>query len=197
LDSCQFVNVFQAKDDKGDLKEKRQKCGLRIGIRTIEFRHPDYRDLSREFLMCETHYREVFGVIEDQEREAWRTKENAFYKYKGDFAKARKEMETGIGFFNAVEYKANHFRKVEDVIRDWNNIRKNKCRYELCNTSLKSVKKVFPVRVYSHTGFEYQNFNFCCENHWKRKLYAIEPKTKQEQNVIPKTLDDYLEEMKV
>ncbi len=191
------MNVFQATDDKGNSKEKRQKCGLRISLRTIEFRHPDYRDLSREFILCDTHYRDVFGVIEDQEREAWRMKENAFYQYKGDFAKAKNEMEKGIGFFNATEYKANHFRKVEDVIREWNNIRKNKCRHELCNISLKSVKKIFTVRVYTPTGFEYQNYNFCCENHWKKKLYAIEPKTKQDQNVIPKTLDDYLEEMKV
>jgi len=196
MDSCQFVNVYQVRDDKEIESEKRQKCGLRFGLRTLEFRHPDYRDLSRELILCESHYRQVFGVIEDQEREAWRMKENAFYKYKGDFAKAKKLSETGIGFFDATEFKANHFRKVEDVIRDWNNIRKNKCRHELCNISLKSVKKIFPVRVYTPTGFEYQNYNFCCENHWKRKLYAIEPKVKEDQKVIPKTLDDFNEEIK-
>jgi len=196
MDSCQFVNVYQVSDDKEIQSEKRQKCGLRFSLRTLEFRHPDYRDLSRELILCESHYRQVFGVIEDQEREAWRMKENAFYKYKGDFAKAKKLSETGIGFFNATEFKANHFRKVEDVIREWNNIRKNKCRYELCNISLKSVKKVFPVRVYTPTGFEYKNYNFCCENHWKRKLYAIEPKVKEDQKVIPKTLDDFNEEIK-
>ena len=196
MDACQFVHVYDIKDEKGDPKEKRTKCGLRIYLRTIEFRHPDYRDLSREFLLCESHYRQVFGVIEDQEREAWRMKENAFYKYKGDFAKAKNLSETGIGFFNVTEYKALHFRKVDDAIREWNNIRKNKCRYELCNISLRSVKKIFPVRVYTHTGFEYTNYNFCCENHWKRKLYAIEPRSKEQEKVIPKTLDDFKEEIK-
>jgi len=197
LDACQYVHVFEVKDDKENLKEKRQKCGLRIGLRTIEFRHPDYRDLSREFILCDSHYRVVFGALEDQEREAWRKKQNAVYKYKGDFAKAKNLMETGIGFFNAKEFKANHYRRVEDAIRYWDNIRRKHCRYEICNLSLRSVKKIFPVRVYTPTGFEYQNYNFCCENHWKRKLYAIEPKVKQDQKVIPKTLDDYLEEMKV
>ncbi len=191
MDSCQFEHVFEAKDDKGIISEKRQKCGLRLSLRTIEFRHPDYRDLSREFILCETHYREVFGAIEDQERIAWRLKENAFYKYKEDFAKAKNEMEKGIGFFNATEYKALHYRKVDDAIRDWLNIKKRKCRYELCETSLRSVKKVFPARVYTPSGFEYQNYNFCSENHWKRKMYAIEPKKQELQKVKPITMDDF------
>ena len=197
MDACQFVHVYDIKDEKGDPKEKRTKCGLRIGIRTVEFRHPDYRNLSREFVLCDSHYRVVFRVIVDQEREAWRKKQNAVYKYKGDFAKAKNLMETGIGFFNAKEFKANHYRRVEDAIRYWDNIRRKQCRYEICNVSLRSVKKVFPVRIYTPTGFEYQNYNFCCENHWKRKLYAIEPKRKQEQIVMPKTLDDFQEEIKV
>jgi hypothetical protein len=176
LDGCQFVHVYEIKDEKGNPKEKRQKCGLRIGIRTVEFRHPDYRDLSREFSLCESHYREVFGVIRDQEREAWRKKQNAIYKYKG--------------------YKANHYRRVEDEIRKWDNIRKRQCRLELCNISLRSMKKVFPVRVFNQTGVEYSLYYFCCENHWKRKMYAIEPRSKDQQKVMPKTLDDYKEEIK-
>jgi len=196
LDGCQFVHVYDIKEEKGDTREKRQKCGLRIGIRTVEFRHPDYRDLSREFSLCESHYREVFGVIRDQERESWRKKQNAIYKYKGDFAKAKNEMEKGVGFFNAVEYKANHYRRVEDEIRKWDNIRKRQCRYELCNISLRSVKKVFPIRVFNQSGVEYSLYYFCCENHWKRKMYAIEPRPKELQKVMPKTLDDFKEEIK-
>jgi len=196
MDSCQYVHVFVAIDDKGNKKEKRQKCGLRINLRTVEFRHPDYRELSKEFLLCESHYNEVFRVIVEQEREAWRSKENAIYKYKGDFAKAKNEMEKGIGFFNAKEYKANHYRKVDDAIREWINIRKNKCRSELCNSDLRSIRKVFSIRLYSQSGRDYSMFYFCCENHWKRKLYSVEPKTKDLQKVKPMTLDDFKEEIK-
>ncbi|MCP6727229.1 MAG: hypothetical protein KJI69_04335 [Patescibacteria group bacterium] len=196
MDSCQYVNVFKAIDDKGTQSEKRQKCGLRISLRTVEFRHPEYKDLSKEFILCETHYREVFGVIEDEERQAWRFKENAFYRYKGDFAKAKNLMETGVGYFNAVEYKGNHYRKVEDAIRNWMNIRKNKCRLELCNTDLRSVRKVFSVRAFAPSGRDYKMMYFCCENHWKRKMYAVEPKKQEDNKVKPMTLDDYQEEIK-
>jgi len=197
MDSCQYVHVFDGIDDNGIRSENRQKCGLRIGLRTVEFRHPEYKEHSREFILCDTHFREVFGVIEDEEREAWRNKENAFYRYKGDFAKAKNLSETGIGFFNAVEYKANHYRKVDDALRKWMNIRKNNCRLELCNADLRSLRKIFQIRVYTPSGREYKNMFFCCENHWKRKMYGIEPKKRELDKVKPKTLDDFKEEIKV
>lgn len=189
---CDYLHVFEVLDSNTKkIEEKRARCGLKFNLRTIEFKHPDYRELTVEYQLCQTHYAEVFGVIETLENESLRYAKNCQSAYNQDFAKAKNVSMAGIGFFNTKEYKILNYRKVENAYDAWRVIKKEKCRYELCSINLKTIRKVFMIRVYTQSGREWKNYLFCSKDHWDVFRYRMIPKSKLEVKKQSLTLDNF------
>jgi len=185
MDSCNFLNQYRSDDQKIVY----HACGSRVNVREVEFRNPDYRELTKTIFLCESHFQEVFGDIIEEERKARRDADNTKIRYNRDQAQAQKQAE----YWNQNDFKEYNYPKVQKAFDHWKMIRKERCRYEACTEDLKPLRKVWMVRVYTATGREWQTLFFCCSDHadkMKRRIGLIKIEQKRGK---PISLDSFIE----
>jgi len=94
------IAIKRIEDEPEQIKIELQKCGSFYNVKVIEFKHPDYPELSEYEYLCDSHFEEVFGDIRNEEQKAYRDWRNQVFHYKKDFAKAQKYAE----YFNAKDF---------------------------------------------------------------------------------------------
>ncbi|NIQ14816.1 MAG: hypothetical protein GTO02_10575 [Candidatus Dadabacteria bacterium] len=185
MDSCHFVNQYRSEDQEIVY----HTCGSRVNVREIEFKNPDYRELNKTVFVCESHFQEVFGDIIEEERKARRDADNAKTRYNRDQANAQKQAE----YWNPSDFKEYNYPKVQRAFDHWKKVRKEICRYEACDADLKSLRKVWMIRVYTATGREWQTLFFCSSDHVdkiKRRIGLIKIEKKKGKAT---SLDTFME----
>lgn len=177
------------KQEDGTTDEIRIKCSSKFNTREIEFKHAEYREQNRVCFLCESHYTEVFGEVDQEERKAFRDWQNARTKFNREYAMARAQAE----YFEPADYKEKAYKPVQNAYEKWKNLRKRICRYEDCDVELQTIRRVFVIRTYSARGTEWASFYICCKDHWMKFMYriGIEQLNKKDLKINVQTLDDY------
>lgn len=198
MDVCSFVRAGST------------RCGSRFNCKEVEFRHPDYRELSKLLYLCESHFREIFGQsapikdsVKPLEIEEWLKLLylNAKSKFQNDLENVTEKVRAGMGleFFDFKTWRASNGKKRDDAYTIWQNYRKKECKYEWCDLKISYLKKVYTIRVYPKNQRDYVNLVFCCLDHWevfKKRIGikglkgSLDP-TRKKPSL---TLDDYAQE---
>ncbi len=186
--NCDYIKIYDVKDEEGKINQVKDRCSSRLNLREIEFKHAEYREQNRVCFLCESHFIEVFGDIDQAERNAFRDWQNKKIRYNRDYANARKHAE----YFDEQGFKETSYHKVQMAFDKWNDIRKKHCRYEYCTVDLKTIRRVFVIRVYAQSGREWANYYFCSKDHWTKMKYRIGIELPEKKtNVKIVSLDDY------
>ncbi len=192
-------------------KENGIRCASNYYIKEVEFRHPEYKELSESCFLCQNHFTMVFGesilTVEHYlplEKEAWLRQKYKLKreKYLKDLNEVTEKVRQGIGleFFDMATWRANNFRKVDDSRIELENLRKNQCRFtavfEQCTNKL-NYKNLYVIRVYPKNQNDYVNLFFCSLNHWEAYKVKIGLKTikgvlnPKTRKTTPDSLDKY------
>ncbi len=189
---CDYVRIYNGIDQQGKQFESRDKCSSKNNLREIEFKHAEYREQNITCFLCDGHFMEVFGDIVENEQKINRDFLNAKFNYNKDFGLAKKYGE----YFDSQTYREQNYPRVQRAYDKWNDLRKKRCRYEGCNIDLRTIKRVFIIRIYSHTGREWANYYFCSKEHWNKIKYRIGIELPDKQKTVKvQTLDDYAEKI--
>jgi len=167
------------------------RCSRKFETKEVEFRHPDYKELSVRLYLCQHHFDVVFGEMFSIEDKAFRKKLNAIKKYRDDFKFTRENVRDGIGeeHFDWTLWKLQNYRHVDKAKADLKNIRRNDCRLEYCNNKV-DFKRNYSIRVFRKNVYDYISLNFCCHKHWDSIKLRIGILKTQEKKP-PLTLDNY------
>jgi len=142
-------------------------CRSGYNTKEVEFRHPDYREFSKNIFLCEIHFEVVFSDIINEERTALRKMEHEGKNYQEMYHKASKAIQEGSGYFNREDFKDQFYRKTASARKEYYVIRNGRCRLEYCKQSLKGIRKPFLIRIHQITPLEYTNLFFCSKKHWE------------------------------
>lgn len=162
----------------GFTSEGSGKCGSRFNCKEVEFRHPDYKDLSVLIFLCQSHFMQVFGqsvAVKDSklplEEEKWLELmvRNEDLHYRKKLADTKVLVRDGIGDrdFDWSTWYANNQRTLEDLRARLKILRRYQCRFEWCKQRITDFKKLYTIRVYPKTQTDYINLQFCCLDHWE------------------------------
>ncbi len=166
---CEFTIILKKKNPNGTISIQKHRCGSGLGLREVEFKHPDYRDQMRSAVLCTSHYLECFGEWEKIKDVLWRKWKNTKWRYYKDFKKAKKYAE----YFNEFDFRKMNYRKVDLAYNLWNDHTRKVCCFELCDVRLDSVTKVYPILVYKPTGRMSYKLECCSIQHWEKFKYRI------------------------
>lgn len=155
MDSCAYV------------RENGITCRSRYNLKEVEFRHPDYKQLSKSIVLCETHFQIVFEDIINEERKAYREYERRSKRYQELFNEAREAITKNEGYFIREDFKILNYGKVSRAKAEWMTIRKGRCRLEYCKQEIKSMRKHYVIRVFPKNPNDYINYLFCSNKHWE------------------------------
>ena len=186
---CDYVRIYKGIDEKGNPTESRDRCSSNLSLREIEFKHAEYREQNKTCFLCEGHFLDVFGEIDEIEKKAMRDYLNLKSNYNKDFGLARKHGE----YFDSQNFREQNYPKVEKAYDKYQKIRRKICRYEYCDIDLTTIRRVFVVRVYSQSGREWANYYFCSKEHWTKIKYriGIEQPDIEKKKIKIQSLDDY------
>lgn len=186
---CDYVRIYKGFNEVGTPTESRDKCSSKLNLREIEFKHAEYREQNLVCFLCNSHFTEVFGDIEEVEKKSMRDYLNAKSNFNKNYAMARSQME----YFDSGGFRIQNYPKVEHALDRWQKIKKKICRYEDCTVDLNTIRRVFVIRVYSQSGREWANYYFCSKEHWTKIKYrvGIERPDLHLQKVKARSLDDY------
>lgn len=154
------------------------RCNSKHNIREVEFRHPDYKDLSEDLFLCDSHFTLIFGqskltvehILPLEEEEYLRSRWiSAKKKYQKDLEDIREKVRVGVGseFFDWDTWKFYNGNKVSRAFERYKELRKSTCRFEWCDLRVTSFRKAYVIRVYPRNPNDYINLLFCCLNHWE------------------------------
>lgn len=160
------------------LKEDNTRCGSLYNLKEVEFRHPDYEDLSKKILLCQNHFENIFGssvlTVEHSlplEEEIYLKQQwlNARQKYEKDKTEVVDKVRVGIGLenFDFNQWKLVNYKRVQDSFDRWNKLKRKTCRYEYCKTALVNFRNIYIIRLYPKTAIDYITLFFCCLDHWE------------------------------
>ncbi|NIS95666.1 MAG: hypothetical protein GTN97_07130 [Nitrosopumilaceae archaeon] len=167
---CEYTEITNIKNDEGKVIEtQKSRCGSAVGLREVEFKHPDYRDQRKTIILCTTHYLEAFGDYEDAKKTLLRNYMNEKYRFYRDFNKAKKVGE----YFNEFDYKKKYYKKVDEAYKKYQDHTRNNCCYDLCDTPLDSVNKVYPILIYKPNGRMSHKLEYCGVGHWEKIKYRV------------------------
>lgn len=189
-------------------KEDDSICGSRFNLREVEFRHPDYEQLSTRVFICENHFSIIFGKpiltvdhnlpIEEEcyLKQMWI---NQKAKYKKDLDELIQKVRVGVGleFFNLESWKFIHYLRVSSAYEKWDILKRKTCRFEWCKKSITNMRNPYIIRVYPGGPRNYVNLFFCSLDHWevfKKRLGlkllkgSLDPK-----KVAAKGLEDFID----
>lgn len=195
MESCVFI------------KYDGSRCGNKFNVKEVEFRHPDYKDLSQRVYLCQNHFFEIFGEPVAKKDSILPLEEEALLllqlrnedtRYRRKLADTRKLVEHGIGsdHFDWGTFYASNKRKLEYLKSKLTLLRRRQCRFEWCRTTLTNFRKMYIVRVYPKNPTEYVNLFFCCLDHWevyKKRigLQTLKGKLDSTKKKASLTLDNY------
>ncbi len=174
------LEIIKIEAEPAQYKTELQKCNSRYNIKVIEFKHPDYPELSEWEYLCDSHFTEVFGDIKNEEQLAYRNWRSQVFIYKKDFAKAQKFAE----YFNPNDFKNQNYNKVENRKILFDNIKRKVCRYEYCAQNLDSIRKIYRIIVSRMGGIDFKSYFFCGKPHWVKIKLRIQPKLESKKSVI-------------
>ncbi len=195
MESCSFI------------KFDGSRCSGKFNVKEVEFRHPDYKDLSQKLFLCQNHFFEVFGEqvakknsVLPLEREKWLElqvkNEDAHYRRK--VADTKKAVTKGIGndHFDWETFRATNRRKLDDLKSKLTTMRRRQCRFEWCDVKITNFRKIYSIRIYPRNQIDYVNLLFCGLDHWevfKKRigLQTLKGKLNVEQKKASLTLDNY------
>lgn len=153
------------------------KCNSRFNCREVEFRHPEYKELSIHLFLCQSHFMAIFGqsvAVKDSmlplEEEKWLElmvrNEDSHYRKK--LAETRLLVKDGIGidFDWATWYTLNQ-KTLDDLRSKLKILRRYQCRFEWCKQRITDFRKMYTIRVYPKTQIDYINLVFCSLDHWE------------------------------
>lgn len=166
------IAIKKIQDEPEQIKTELQKCGSYANIKVIEFKHPDYPELSEYEYLCDSHFEEVFGDIRNEEQKAYRDWRNQVFRYKKDFAQAQKYAE----YFNAKDFYTQNYNKVEHKKIIFDNIKRKICRYEYCETKLETIRRIYRIIVSRVGGIDFKSYFYCGKPHWEKMKFRIHPK---------------------
>jgi len=190
---CDYVRIYKGFNEQGIPTESRDRCSSKLNLREIEFKHAEYREQNQSCFLCDSHFIEVFGDIDETEKKSMRDYLNAKSNFNKSYAMARSQME----YFEPQGFRDQNYPKVERALDKWQKIKKKLCRYEDCDVDLATIRRVFVVRVYSQSGREWANYYFCSKEHWTKIKYRIgieKPDMKTQKQKV-QSLDDYTEKI--
>jgi len=167
------------------------RCGRKYGTKEIDFRHPDYKELSIRIFLCVQHFDIVFRQMFEFEDQMLRNVKNAAKKYRNDFSYTKSQIRDGIGdqYFDWELWKTQHYRLVDKTKSFLKNVRRSICRLEYCNNKIE-FRRNYLIRVFRKNVFDYVNLNFCSHKHWDSiKLRVGIIKTKETKPSL--TMDKY------
>lgn len=195
MESCSFI------------KFDGSRCSQKFNVKEVEFRHPDYKDLSQLIFLCQTHFFEVFGeqVAKKSSKlplevEKWlelqvKNEDSHYRKKLGDTKKA---VSNGIGsdHFDWETFRATNRIKLEDLKTQLYNLRRRECRFEWCKAKITNFRKIYTIRVYPRNQIDYVNLIFCSLDHWevfKKRigLQTMKGKLNPDTKKASLTLDHY------
>lgn len=185
--SCDYTVVIKKKDEIGNTIVEKHKCNSRTGLREIEFKHPEYRDLRQSVLVCVTHYREVFGEWEEIRERLDRNLKNEKFRYWRDFKIAKKNAE----YFDEFDYRERIYRKVDLAYERLRDHTRDVCAYELCDIKLENVKKIYRIIIYRTNGKFSHSLECCSLKHWEKFKYRIGILVLPDPKKKPVTLDTF------
>ena len=193
----------------GYIKSDSSRCGSRFNVREVEFRHPDYEDLSQLLFLCQSHFHEVFGEpiakkdsVLPLEEEKWLELQvrNEDANYRRKVAEVRNKVKNGMGSesFDWATFHASNRRKLEDLKEKLKLLRRRQCRFEWCRVKITNFRKIYTIRVYPKNRIDYVNLIFCCLDHWevyKKRigLQTLKGKLDTSKKKASYTLDNYNE----
>ena len=186
MESCDF------REDVGEGEiGSTVRCARKYDTKEVDFRHPDYKELSIRIFLCVHHFDVVFGEMFVFEDRMLRNVKNAAKRYRDDFSFTKSQVRDGVGddYFDWQLWKTQHYRLVDNAKSYLRNVRRSICRLEYCNTRIE-FKRIYSVRVFRRNVFDYVNLNFCCHKHWDSiKLRIGITKTKETKPSI--TMDKF------
>ncbi len=201
MESCSFV------------REGVGRCGSKYNCKEVEFRHPDYKELSKLVFLCQMHFIEVFGQtiaiknsVKPLEVEAWLLVlvKNEDARYRKKLADVKKQVSDGIGsdHFDWGTFEASNRRVLDDLRAKLKILRRSQCRFEWCKKRITDWRHIYTIRIYPRTQMDYMNLVFCCLNHWeiyKKRIGLVGLKgTLDETKKKPSlTLDSFVPKRKV
>ena len=183
------IAIKRIEDEPEQIKIELQKCGSFYNVKVIEFKHPDYPELSEYEYLCDSHFEEVFGDIRNEEQKAYRDWRNQVFHYKKDFAKAQKYAE----YFNAKDFMIQNYPKVENKKIIFDNIKRKVCRYEYCNVNLETIRRIYRIVVVRVGGIDFKNYFYCGKPHWEKMKFRIHPKIEIDKKTMGKKGQSLLE----
>lgn len=166
MESCSFI------------KYDMSRCSSKYETKEVEFRHPDYKDLSVRIFLCQYHFYEIFGqpiAVKDSrkplEKEKWlelRIK-NEQKRYNDKIKEVKKQVRNGIGedYFDWETFKASNRRQLDLLKEESKTLRRGMCRFEWCSLKLTNFRRMYTIRVYPKRPTEYVNLFFCSLDHWE------------------------------
>lgn len=162
MESCDY----RQENEEGEIGSS-IRCGKTQDTKEVQFKHPDYKEKSVTIFVCVAHFDLVFGEMFEKEDKAWRNKQNAFSKYKREYAETKIKVGGGVGteYFDWETYKVTHYKSVDDSIENLKIIRRKECRLEYCN-EIVDYKHLFTIRVFRRNALDFVNLSFCCQKHW-------------------------------
>lgn len=200
MESCSFVRAGIG------------RCTSKFNCKEVEFRHPDYKDLSQRVYVCQMHFIEVFGQslavknsLKPLEVEAWLLLQvkNEDGRYRKKLADTKKQVRDGMGteYFDWGSFEASNKRPIDDLKSKLKILRRSQCRFEWCKKRITDWRHVYVVRVYPKNQTDYVNLIFCCLDHWeiyKKRIGLIGLKgTLNETKIKPSaTLDAFVPKRK-
>jgi len=164
------------------VRENGLTCRSNYNTKEVEFRHPDYREFSKNIFLCEPHFEIAFTDILNEERKAFAKKERAGKDYQESYHKARKAIQEGSGYFNREDFKNQFYGKTTRAIKEYFVIKTGRCRLEYCQQSLRGIRKPFLIRIHPVTPLEYTNLFFCSKKHWESIRLRIGLEQKKQLN---------------
>lgn len=189
------------------IKYDGSRCGNKFNVKEVEFRHPDYKDLSKLVFLCQNHFHEIFGepvAKKDStlplEEEKWLELQvrNEDMHYRRKVADIRDKVKNGIGaeHFDWATFHASNTRKLEDLKERLKLLRRRQCRFEWCRAKITNFRKIYTIRIYPKNQIDYVNLIFCSLDHWevfKKRigLQTLKGKLDSSKNKASMTLDNY------
>ena len=154
------------------------RCGSKFNTKEVEFRHPEYKDLSQLLYLCLSHFVQVFGQsvavkmsTKPLEMDKWLELQvkNEDVRYRKNQADVKKKVKDGIGdeHFDWETWIGTNRMTLEHLRLKLKTLRRNQCRFEWCLQKITNYKQIYTIRVYPRNQLDYMNLNFCCLNHWE------------------------------
>lgn len=173
-------------------REGIQLCNSIYNVKQVEFRHPQYKEYNLEIILCEVHFEITFEDIINEERGAYNKFSRESKHYQVMYKESKRQTEEGIGFFDHKEFHNNFYGKTSTAKREWEIIKKRRCRLEYCKNDLRLMRNLYTIKVFPKNNIDYTNYFFCSQKHWETiKLRIGIMKLTDSPDFKPITLDNF------